>query len=321
MSRRAVPWTMMLLALSACVGGAEPMSPETAVLASPSHAPGWRVDIQSAREALLAADATQTRAASSGSFADGFAASLAPDAVYLPPGGHAIQGADHIHAYLAATYPDGTTLVRQPLRADVSADGSVGLTFGHSETVLPGSSGVGYGKYVAAWRWDSGGWKLEGYLPNGSPRPSAPPPAWYHDLVDNGVRAAEPGDAAEQLASVLAADAAFSAASVAWGTGPAFYEFAHREGIVLLNGSGVAYGPDVIRAVYTLPPGYQLSWTPQGGTAASTADLAFTWGTYEFLLPSGAISHGKYMSLWEKTPPGEWKFVADAGNTNPAPGS
>ncbi|HZD05052.1 MAG TPA: hypothetical protein VE173_09040, partial [Longimicrobiales bacterium] len=71
--------------------------------------------------------------------------------------------------------------------------------------------------------------------------------------------------------------------------------------------------------VYTLPAGYVLSWTPVGGVAASTGDLAFTWGPYEFELPSGAVAYGKYMSLWEKEPSGEWKFVADAGNPNPAP--
>lgn len=305
-------------ALGACSEAAEPLVPGLAVEASTARDGDWRVDIQGQRVLLLEADAAQAEAASSGDFAAGFASFLAADAVYLPPGSHAVVGAAAIEAHLDGAYPAGTTLSRRPLRADVSAAGDFGITFGHTEITVPGS-GVTYGKYVAAWTKDMGGWELAGYLPNASPGPPAPAPEWYHDLVDSGVRSAEPGDASEWLAEVLAADADFSAASVAEGTGEAFYRYARKDGIVLLNGSGVAYGRDVIRQVYTLPAGYELRWVPLGGAAASTGDLAFTWGPYEFEFPNGAISHGKYLSLWEREASGAWRFVADAGNTNPAP--
>ncbi|MGD2067684.1 MAG: DUF4440 domain-containing protein [Gemmatimonadota bacterium] len=304
-------------ALMACGDGGVPVAPSA--LAETSMGSAWRADIQRDRVLLLEADAAQADAASAGDFAAGFASFLAAAAVYLPPGTDAVVGAAAIEGWLATTYPAGTTLSRYPLRADVSAAGDFGVTFGHTEMTVPGSPGVVYGKYVAAWVMGSGGWELAGYLPNASPGPGEPPPPWYHDLVDNGVRSGALGDAAEELAGVLAADAAFSAASVAEGTGPAFHRYAQKDGVVLLDGSGVGYGRDVIGEIYALPAGYVLSWTPMGGIAASTGDLAFTWGPYQFELPNGAVAHGKYMSLWEKEPSGGWKFVADAGNSNPAP--
>lgn len=318
--RSTIVWAAVVTvgALAACSDAMEPVGPQLSMVAARDG--DWRIDIRSERMELLAADAAQAEAASSGDFAAGFASYLAPDAVYLPPGSDAVEGAGAIEAHLVGTHPAGTSLVRHPLRGDVSAAGDFGITFGVTEMTQPGSSTIRYGKYVAAWSKSSSGWRLVGYLPNASPGELSPPPDWYRQLVDNGVRSAGPGDAEEELASVLSADADFSAASVADGAGDAFYRYAHRDGIVLLNGSGIAYGRDVIRSAYTLPPGYELRWVPLGGVAASTGDLAYTWGTYEFELPSGAVLHGKYMSLWEKEPTGVWRFVADAGNTNPAPG-
>ena len=81
----------------------------------------WRVDIRRDRMELLAADAAQAEAASSGDFAAGFASFLTPDAVYLPPGSDAGEGASAIEAHLAGAHPAETSLVRHPLRGDVAA--------------------------------------------------------------------------------------------------------------------------------------------------------------------------------------------------------
>jgi ketosteroid isomerase-like protein len=297
------------------------------VEASAGRASSWRIDIKQEREALLAADGAQADATASQGFASGFAAYLAEDAVYLPAGTGAVRGAPAIEAHLSAQFDAATVLSREPLRADVSAAGDVGYTFGWTETAIPSSGGppsIAYGKYVAWWTKDvAGNWRLASYLPNASAAPAHDVPSWFHALVDNGVRAARPVDVAAETALLIETDQAFSDRSVTSGTRDAFTYYAARDAAVLLDGDGVVFGPEEIGEAYTFPEGVVLRWTPLEGLAAATGDLGHTFGIYELDVPTpgGIVTvHGKYLSLWEKQPSGAWRYVADGGNSNPPPG-
>jgi ketosteroid isomerase-like protein len=70
-------------------------------------------------------------------------------------------------------------------------------------------------------------------------------------------------------------------------------------------------------------PNNQLTWTPLGGDVSSSADLGYTYGTFEFRskgkdgLPH--VDYGKYTSIWKLQKDGSWKVVLDMGNASPEP--
>jgi ketosteroid isomerase-like protein len=70
-------------------------------------------------------------------------------------------------------------------------------------------------------------------------------------------------------------------------------------------------------------PNNHLTWTPAGGDISSSADLGYTYGTFEFHSKDKdgkpRIEHGKYTSIWKLQKDGIWKVVLDMGNASPNP--
>jgi ketosteroid isomerase-like protein len=64
-----------------------------------------------------------------------------------------------------------------------------------------------------------------------------------------------------------------------------------------------------------------LTWTPVGADISASADLGYTYGTFEFrsIDKDGkpVVEHGKYTSIWKKQQNGSWKVVLDMGNASP----
>jgi ketosteroid isomerase-like protein len=65
-----------------------------------------------------------------------------------------------------------------------------------------------------------------------------------------------------------------------------------------------------------------LTWTPVGADISASADLGYTYGTFEFRSKDKdgkpVIDHGKYTSIWKKQKDGSWKVVLDMGNASAA---
>jgi ketosteroid isomerase-like protein len=70
-------------------------------------------------------------------------------------------------------------------------------------------------------------------------------------------------------------------------------------------------------------PDNRLIWTPVGGGISSSADLGYTYGTYEFHSRDKdgkpQVDYGKYTSIWKLQKDGNWKVTLDMGNASPAP--
>jgi ketosteroid isomerase-like protein len=66
----------------------------------------------------------------------------------------------------------------------------------------------------------------------------------------------------------------------------------------------------------------QLLWTPVGADISASADLGYTYGTYEFHSKDKdgkpTVDYGKYTSIWKLQKDGNWKVVLDMGNASPA---
>jgi len=63
----------------------------------------------------------------------------------------------------------------------------------------------------------------------------------------------------------------------------------------------------------------RLTWSPVGAGIASSGDLSYTYGTYEFRSKDkdgkAIVDHGKYTTIWKKQKDGSWKVALDMGNS------
>jgi ketosteroid isomerase-like protein len=64
----------------------------------------------------------------------------------------------------------------------------------------------------------------------------------------------------------------------------------------------------------------RLTWSAVGADIASSGDLGYTWGSYEFLSKdkdgNQHVERGKYTTVWKKQTDGSWKVALDMGNKN-----
>ena len=123
-------------------------------------------------------------------------------------------------------------------------------------------------------------------------------------------------------AEILAADKAFAASAVKDGVKPAFLRVIANDG-KLLNDPRA--GADAVNANYAqFPSTAVLTWEPSFVDVSSSGDLGYTWGRYTMTIPSGVagkpplISMGTYVTIWKRTPNGEWKVELDGGNPDGA---
>ena len=121
-------------------------------------------------------------------------------------------------------------------------------------------------------------------------------------------------DIAAQAAQILGVDAAFSAASVSNGSGPAFEQYAAPNAIAIGGGEFV-FGPTDIGAAFTGGPNDVVSWVPLHSGAAASGDLGFSVGEAVFVIEGAGTFYSKYLTIWQKQNTGEWRFVADEGNS------
>ncbi len=121
---------------------------------------------------------------------------------------------------------------------------------------------------------------------------------------------------------LLEADAAFARAAAARGVAQAFRDYAAPDAMVLPAGAEPVTGREAIFQIMQQDPG-ELTWTPAGADLCKGGDLGYTWGRFQFreTAPNrpAAVHYGKYLTVWKRQPDGSWKFVADIGNSSPAP--
>jgi ketosteroid isomerase-like protein len=290
---------------------------EVAVTAASSN---QEMSEKQAREKLRAADLAHS--ASSSSLPDGFMAPLTDDAVFLWPNATYVQGKAAIAEVLAAPPPPfvpGIGLSWTPVFADVSVDGKVGYSFGNAEITRPGLTTL-RGQYIAFWRREQGTWKVEAWDLSPAFVPPGPLPADFGvALLESGGGPFHPVDRSRETEALLAVDAAFSQASVDFGQAVAFGVNAHEHAIILNGGDpDFIIGREAIIESRQGGEGTTLSWVPRLGGVGPKGDLGWTMGTWLFQAPGGT-GNGKYLTIWQKTPSGEWKFVQDGGSGNPPP--
>ncbi|HEX5724566.1 MAG TPA: DUF4440 domain-containing protein [Longimicrobiaceae bacterium] len=263
---------------------------------------------------VLAADRALSAATAAHGWVEGFAPFLAEDAVFLAENHDVVRGARDIRDWLDWSPFAGATARWEPIRGRVSADSTLGYTFGEGTlTRADGSSGVI--RYIAAWTEENGEWKLAAFLPVLATAAGAPPPEGFRTMEGSrgSVRPLDPDAAREE---VMQADRDFAALAAAQGPQAAFATYAAPDGVVV-GGGGIAYGREAIRRSWE-GSRTVLAWGPILGAAAASGDLGVTVGTAEGRAPGpdGAerVFYTQYLSIWERQPGGEWRYAADGGN-------
>lgn len=321
--KKAAFWGVLVAAATACSdAGADP-----ARLAAPadlgltaSH-DAWRANLKQERQALLQADHDLSAATEANGFVNGLVGGMDADARFLTTGQNVLRGSATIRAFLAGSGFSTSRMRWEPIRADVSADGTLGYTLG-SGVYTRGNGTTATTRYIAAWKKQGdGSWKVGAYmllLTNPAPLPT--PATGFGTRQDNGVRGAHSGDPAATLAAAMQADRDFAALSVAQGPRAAFVAFAAEDAIAI---GGPSFGPTEIGAGFPEDPAaVRLLWAPIDGDAAGSGDLAYTIGhaTTEVPQADGSVarSYSKYITVWRRQPNGEWKYETDGGNSRPA---
>ena len=272
-----------------------------------------------ARQTLLAADSALSTTANH-SLHDAIASGASEDMVMLMPALARIGTRDSVLAAIdSLNAVTVRTLSWHPIRAELSADGTRGYTYGygrraaHTDTL----TSVVPIQYLSFWRRESSQWKLVAWLisAGGADAPSTAPPACANPGAPTYIASHD----STAIATVRAADLDFSARSLKSGAGPAFGEFVAADGASIgTRASEVTCGRDAVaKALAPLGAG-ALTWAPRVADAASSGDLAYTSGD-AIIRDGGDVSYSNYLTVWKRQSDGKWRVVADGGNSAPAP--
>ncbi|HET7787126.1 MAG TPA: hypothetical protein VFL36_14235 [Myxococcales bacterium] len=279
-------------------------------------------------DALFAADAAHAADVAQLGPVDGVIRAMRGNVVYLAAGVDVITGRREVKAAVEAANPDpaNTSLSLTTAGGDVSADGNFGFTFGWLERAA--AEGVTYGTYLAIWeREREDDFRITAYYTRSAPFPHIPPRAGF-PLFLGGAGAGgvpHPGSVEGQRRSLSAADEAFSAQSVAEGTGIAFPAWANPDFMMAFgrNFVGLVGEAEIAGAYGVSVPGEVLQWAPVWASASGSGDLGVTVGKAidTLTLADGSVTRtcSKYLTLWVRRADGSWRFIADGGSPSPAP--
>lgn len=115
---------------------------------------------------------------------------------------------------------------------------------------------------------------------------------------------------------LIDADVAFSDYSVQHGLQAAFVEFAHDSVVLLKNNQMPIIGKQNLIKSYEgrNDSNLSLTWEPAKAIIAESGELGYTYGFWTFVAQSDT-THGTYLTIWKKNANGQWKYIADTGNS------
>ena len=272
--------------------------------------PGLRAQ-EDPHAALLAADRAAAEASSRCGLACGLGGALTADAFYLHNGAPIIRGGEAARAFLMAQPSLATLRIQwQALDAEVSSDGSFGVTWGVTTIGIRGAP-VRLARYVSAWQHDDTGWHLAAHVQTGLGAPATLPAGWAAPPLP----ALAPNSA---VTGFVEADHAFATLAAATDAATAFQEFAATDAVTFSGTGELVRGPAAIRANLEGGPPMAWQWGPVAAGGSLDGSLGFTVGEATIAPKSGEeVFRSKYLTIWRREPDGKIRFITDAGNARP----
>ncbi len=197
----------------------------------------------------------------------------------------------------------------EPRTGDVAASGELGWLTGPS-TFIDHTSATPtpqHGNYLSVWRRQSDGpWRVLIDIGSEPPQPVTfadgftrfPLPARYTGRDTKAAGAATLVDADKTLNARIATDGPAAAYSAVTTNGSRL----HRSGFMPSTGSAA------IRAWFEANAS-AMSASTGAADCANSADLGYSYGTYEVKSPSQ--QKGAYVRVWQRNSSGKWLLVAD----------
>ncbi len=140
-------------------------------------------------------------------------------------------------------------------------------------------------------------------------------------VVLGGCRPAVDVDAGKT--ELLDTDREFAQYSVDHSAAEAFKKYLVEDALQLPHGAEPVMGRENISQGLASAEGLELHWQPEDGEVSKSADMGWTWGRYQAMVPGPdgetITSHGKYLNVWRKQADGSWRVRVDMGNQNPPP--
>lgn len=133
-----------------------------------------------------------------------------------------------------------------------------------------------------------------------------------------GPRSAGKRDLQADVMKLVETEREFSRAAAAKGTREAFLEY--------LTDEAVIFRPRAVNAhdwyMENTEDSGLLSWEPEYAEIASSGDLGYTTGPWEFRQnpdDAEAASYGHFVSIWRMQDDGSWRVILDLGNVYDGP--
>jgi hypothetical protein len=275
-------------------------------------APAAAQDARYAASQLMAADLAFSKAGAKANIVDSIGAMLTDNAVMPTPKLDFAIGKTAIIDALKANQANATATAEwSPVRAGISADGTQGFTYGFMFIHEAGKPDR-RAKYLSYWVKRPEGWRVAFYKRANSPEGSVTTrmdPAVPGDMVDP-----DPQRLQDNLASLKAAETAFSDRAQEVGVGPAFAEFGSEDAMNMGSGSDFTFGNTAIAKLVGEGNTTPITWGPdKGALVATSGDLGVTWG---FIRPkepkAGEPAAFPFFTVWRKAAPDRpWRYVAE----------
>jgi ketosteroid isomerase-like protein len=307
-------------AAMACQDSAAPRESASPALSEASDAA--KLDLRVERASLAAAGNALSSALGTQGVAAALDAAFADDVLLLSPRVNVLSGRAAAGTFLTNDPLAPSALLWSVEIAEVSTDGTQGYTWSQGSSTYDFGTGALARPtfFLTYWRRSAVGedWTVAGLVVSiGGPATGGIPAGF--GTPDTKHRRTFPNtEATEQRAEIVSVDAAFSATSVAQGSGPAFEQFAAPNAIGVGGGQYI-FGPAALGEAFSSDPTDVISWIPRFSDAAASGDLGFSVGEATFDFGPAGTFYSKYLTVWQKQDTGAWRYVADLGNNRPAP--
>ena len=275
-------------------------------------APAAAQDARLVAAQLIAADRAFSTAGAKANIVDSIGAMLTENAVMPTPRLDFAIGRSAIIETLKANPANANATAEwSPVRAGISADGTQGFTYGFMfihETGKPDRRA----KYLSYWVKRPEGWRVAFYKRAAGAEGSMTSrldPAVPEELVEPN-----PQRLQENLASLKAAEQAFSDRAQEVGVGPAFLEFGSEDAMNMGSGSDFTFGNVAIAKLVGEGNTTPITWGPdKGALVASSGDLGVTWGFIRPKQPkAGEPAAIPFFTVWRKAAPDQpWRYIAE----------
>jgi ketosteroid isomerase-like protein len=307
-------------AAMACQNSAAPRESASPTLSEASAAA--QLDLRRERASLAAAGNALSSALGTQGVAAALDAAFANDVLFLSPRVNVLSGRAAAGTFLTSDPLAPSALQWSVDIAEVSNDGTQGYTWSQGSATYDFGTGAlaRPSFFLTYWRRAAVGedWKVAGLVVSLGGPSTGDIPAGFGTPDTKHRRTFPNTEVTEQRAAILSVDAAFSATSVAQGSGPAFEQFAAPNAIGVGGGQYI-FGPAALGEAFTSDPTDVISWVPRFSDVAASGDLGFSVGEATFDFGPAGTFYSKYLTVWQKQDTGAWRYVADLGNSRPAP--